>query len=132
MVVDNAKQHHKAFRSIFQDWGYYPPSTVEQAALFRNEVNTVPLSALCAKRRAQFYFLRRESSFGAGNDIFLLMNSAGMTAYQICEYIFGSLKYRLTRLPTAAAAITTSFHGVKTALEELIIITSKNVVTGSF
>lgn len=42
LVVDNAKQHHKALRSMTNDWIYYAPASSEQSKLLQDEVEVIP------------------------------------------------------------------------------------------
>lgn len=131
MVADNAKWHHKAFRALCNRWSYYPPATVDQAAVLNCEAAVVPLENMVTSKRAQFYEMEKPSGVSADDGRYILMTPAGMAAFQPCEFVFSSTKYRLARLPAEAHTVTSTEHGLKTALESILKSTPKSVVKGA-
>lgn len=85
LIIDNARQHHKALRSMTSDCGYFPPTTDEQSALMRNCVPVEPLGPSHnhgANARVHFYCLRQETSLNADNFRIMLLTPPGMSPFQ--------------------------------------------------
>lgn len=58
------------------------------------------------------------------------MTPAGVAPFQPCEYLFGTMKTRLARLPDIVDTKTTSIHGKRVAIENILRSTSKSVIKG--
>lgn len=114
MVIDNVKQHHKAFRKMTKDWDYYPPVSAEKSAIL--EFGIIPLGPTSNNGAAQYYRLRKSTDALAENARFVLMITPGMTAFRPCEFQFLHLKERIARLPETESVHTTSINGQKITL----------------
>lgn len=125
------QRYQNALRALCQNWGYYPPSITEKAAVFGAIVTVVPLRDVnSANSRVQFYLSLPESTPYPDDGRFVLTTTVGMVALKTCEIIFYSLKGRLARLPRKARPDISSKHIHATAIEHLIKNKPQKVVKG--
>lgn len=131
LVMENAKQYHKSLIAMTDNWGYYPPANKEQAALLNNCIYVQELDISnnnVIYSRCQFYCIRKETASGADNGRFILMIPPGLAPFQPCEFLFGTRKGSLYRLTFDSEASSSSMHGKRVALENIIRSTTKNII----